>query len=128
MICYLCCVPDLGLMLEAHDTHVIKWWVDTSFAVHLDMRSHTGSGTMSLGKGSAYSTSTHHKLNMKSSTKAKLMAVNDVMPLILWMCYFLEAEDYEVYENKIFQDNQNAMLLEKNGKHSSSCQMHHINI
>ena len=107
--------------------HVIIWWVDVSFAVHPDMKSHTG-GTMSLGKGSAYSTSTCHKINTKSFTKAELMAVNDVMPLILWTQYFLEAQGYEVHENKVYQDNQSTMLLENNGKHSSSHQMHHINI
>ena len=36
----------MPLILEAEDVHVIKWWVDTSFAAHPDMKSHTG-GTMS---------------------------------------------------------------------------------
>ena len=65
---------------------------------------------MSLGKGSAYSTSTCNKINTKSSTKAELVAVNDVMPLILWTQYFLEAQGYEVHENKVFQDNQSTIL------------------
>ena len=120
MIQYLHGAPDLALTLEADDTHMIKWWVDASFAVHPDMRSHT-SGTMSLGKGSAYSTSMCHKINTKSSTEAKHVAVNDVMPLILWTRYFLEAQGYKVHKNKVFQDNQSTMLLEKNGKCSSSC-------
>jgi hypothetical protein len=47
---------DLYLTLEVDDGNVIKWWIDASFAVHPDMRSHTG-GTMSLGKGSVYSLS-----------------------------------------------------------------------
>ena len=57
-LCYLHGVPDLALTLQANDMHIVKWWVNTSFAVHPDMKSHTG-GTMSLGnKGSMYSTST----------------------------------------------------------------------
>jgi hypothetical protein len=80
--------------------------------VHQDMRSHTG-GTMSLGKGSVYSTSTCQKLNTKSSTEAELVGVDDVMPLVLWTCYFLEAQGYEVRENKVFQDNKSAILLER---------------
>ena len=75
---------------------------------------------MSLVKGSAYSTSTWHKINTKSSTKAELVAVNDVMLLILWTWYFLEAQGYVFCKNKVFQDNQSTILLEKNGKHSSS--------
>ena len=50
------------------------------------------------------------------------------MPLILWTQYFLEAQGYEVRENTVFQDNQSAILLEKNGKCSSSRRMRHINI
>ena len=38
------------------------------------------------------------------------------------------AQGYEVHENNVFQGNQSALLLQKNGKHSSSCWMHHINI
>ena len=116
---YLHGALDLALTFEANDTHMIKWWVNASFAIHPDMHSHTG-GTMSLGKGSAYSTSTRHKINTKSSTEAELVAVNNVMPLILWTQYFLEAQGYEVHENTVFQDNQSTILLEKNGKRSSS--------
>ena len=115
---YLCGAPDLALTLKANDTHVIKWWADASFAIHPDMHSHMGR-TMSLGKGSPYSTSTQHKINTKSSTEAELVAINDVMPLILWTQYF-QAQGYEVRENTVFQDNQSTILLEKNGKHSSS--------
>lgn len=46
----------------AGGTLKIKWWVDASFAVHPDMRSHTGA-TMTLGKGSPFSLSTKQKLN-----------------------------------------------------------------
>ena len=112
-------MPDLALTLEVDDLHVIKWWVDASFAIHPDMRNHMG-GTMLLGKGSAYYTSTRHKINTKSSTEAELVAIDDVMPLILWTQYFLEAQGYEVHENTVFQDNQSTILLERNGKRSSS--------
>jgi hypothetical protein len=38
------------LFLAADDQHVIKWYIDASFAVHNDFRSHTG-GAMSHGTG-----------------------------------------------------------------------------
>jgi hypothetical protein len=53
---YLHGSKELYLTLEADDGIDIKWWIDASFAVHPDMRSHTG-GTMLLGKGSVYSLS-----------------------------------------------------------------------
>ena len=70
---------DMPLILEADDTHVVKWWVDASFAIHHDMKSHTG-GAMMMGKGAIYATSTRQKLNTKSSTEGELVGVNDVMP------------------------------------------------
>jgi hypothetical protein len=82
------------------------------------MRSQTG-GTMSLGKGSVYSGSLRQKLNTRSSTEAELVGVDDMMSMILWTQLFLQAQGYEVKTN-LYQDNQSAMLLERNGKRSSS--------
>ena len=48
---YLYCNPGLPLTLEADNLEVMDWHVDASFAVHPDMKGHTG-GTMTLGKGS----------------------------------------------------------------------------
>jgi hypothetical protein len=124
---YLRATPEIVLTLEADDIHVIKWHVDGSFAVHNDMKSHTGA-TVSMGKGSAYATSKKQKLNTKSSTEAELVGVDDVMSQVLWTRYFLEAQGYEVIESKVFQDNQSAILLEKNGRGSSSKRTRHINI
>ena len=96
---------DKILTLEGDAMHLVKWWVDGSFAVHHDMKSHTGA-TMSLGKGSVYSTSVRQKLNTKSSTEAELLVgVDDVMPQVIWTRYFLEAQGYGVRESKIYQDN-----------------------
>jgi hypothetical protein len=53
--------PSLPLILEASDLNLIHWHIDTAFAVHADMKSHTG-GTMSLGKGSIIDTSQKQKL------------------------------------------------------------------
>jgi hypothetical protein len=121
IIKYLRNTPDLALTLEGDDARVVKWWVDASFVVHTDMRSHTG-GTLLLGKGSVYSASMQQKLNTKSSTEVELVGVDYVMPLILWTRYFLDAQGYGVCENKVFQDNHSAILLEKNGCQSSSHQ------
>jgi hypothetical protein len=39
----------MPLTLEADGVNVVKWWVeDASYAIHANMRSHTG-GAMSLG-------------------------------------------------------------------------------
>jgi hypothetical protein len=113
------------LTLEAHDSQVIKWWIDASFVVHQDMWSHTG-GTMLFGKGSVCSTSIRQKLTTKSSTKAELVGVNDVMPQVLWTRQFMEGQGCEIKDNIVCQDNQSAMLLEQNGQRSSSKRTRHL--
>jgi len=54
-----------------------NWWVDSSYAVHPDMRNHSGV-VMSLGKGTAYLTSCKQKINTKRSTEAELFAIDDI--------------------------------------------------
>jgi hypothetical protein len=124
---YLRSTVNMPLTLESENVNIIKWWADASYAVHPDMRSHTGS-TMSLGRGVIYGTSTRQKLNTKSSTEAELVGVNDVMPQVLWTRYFLEAQGFKVSDSIIYQDNQSAILLEKNGRASSSKRTRHVNI
>ncbi len=53
-----------------------RWWVDAAYAVHHDCKGHTGAG-MSLGRGMAMSYSWKHKINMKSSTEAEIVGVDD---------------------------------------------------
>ena len=83
---------------------------------------------MYLGKGVIYGTSTRQKLNSKSSTEAELIGVSDVMSQILWTMYIMAAQGYPLEDNVVYQDNQSAMLLEKNGSGSSSKRTRHINI
>jgi hypothetical protein len=84
---------ELVLTLESDGTGVIQWWIDASFAVHPDMKSHTGI-TMLLGKGSPFSSSISQKLNKKSSTEAKLVGVDDGMPLVIWTRSFMIEQGY----------------------------------
>ena len=42
VICHLHATTDMPLMVEAENLHIVKWWVDTSFVVHPDMKYHTG--------------------------------------------------------------------------------------
>lgn len=110
--------PHLPLTLEADNAHVTEWWVDASFAVHPDMKSHIGA-TMSTGEGSQCSALIQQKLNTKSSTKAELVGVDDAMPMVPWTRHFLEAQGHSVKDTAIHQDNQSAMPLGKNRRASS---------
>jgi hypothetical protein len=116
----------LVLRLSADNLNVIKWWVDASYAVHHDMRSHTG-GTMSMGTGAACSSSTRQKLNTKSSTEAELVGLDDALPQALWTNYSMEAQGCGV-STVLNQDNQSTIKLSENGKASSGKGTRHINI
>jgi hypothetical protein len=48
------------------------------------------------------------------------VAVDDVSNLILWTRLFLDEQGYRVSRNVVHQDNKSAILLETNGKRSSS--------
>jgi hypothetical protein len=50
------------------------------------------------------------------------------MPAICWTRYFMKAQGYGVKDNVLFQGNKSSILLEKNGKASSSKRTKHINI
>ncbi len=124
---YLRSTIDLPLTLGADSSGVLKWYVDASFAVHSSMRGHTGGG-LTMGKGFPIVSSTKQNLNTRSSTESELVGVDDMMPSILWTRYFLKAQGYHVNDNIIFQDNKSTMLLERNGKASSSRRTKHINV
>jgi len=69
VIQYLRGTKDMSLTIERNNSP--RWWVDSSYAVHPDMKSHTGI-FMTIGKGGTYTASCKQKLNTKSSTEAEL--------------------------------------------------------
>jgi hypothetical protein len=123
---YLEKIVELVLRLSADNLDVVKWWVDASYGVHHDMKSHTG-GVMSLGTGAVYSASKKQKINTKSSTEAELVDIDDILPQALWTKYFMEAQGYGT-KAIMAQDNQSTIRLADNGKASSGRGTRHINI
>jgi hypothetical protein len=103
------------------------WYVDASFAVHPNMRSHTGGG-LTMGRGFPIVASWKQQLNTKSSTESKLVGIIYMMPIVLCTCYFLLSQGYGIVENLLLQDNKSSILLEQNGKASSGKRTRHINI
>jgi Reverse transcriptase (RNA-dependent DNA polymerase) len=127
VLLYLKGTLDLHLILGADSLVKMETWVDAAYAVHGDMRSHTG-GVVSFGRGSVISKSIKQKLNTKSSTEAEVVGASDFFPTMIWARMFLESQGYQLVENILHQDNQSAILLERNGKGSSSQKTRHIDI
>ena len=78
--------------------------------------------------GGACVQSRKQKLNTKRSTQAKLVRVDYVLTQVVWTKYFLKDQGYEIHDNVIYQNNQSAIKLENNGRHSSIKQTNHTNI
>ena len=115
------------LTLKVNDLHVVRWYVDASFAVHPDFKSHSG-GVMTMGDGAMMSGSNKQKLNTRSSCEAELIGADDFVTKILWTKLFLEEQGYEIKENILYQDNQSTLKLLVNGKRSSGKQTRALNI
>jgi hypothetical protein len=116
---YLDTTVDMPLVLAADDSGQICWWIDASFMVHEDMKGHTGS-TMSMGKGSIYSTLAKQKLVTRSSMEAEIVGVHDVLLQLVWTGHFLMEQGFHVKETTLYQDNTSSILIEKNGRSSCS--------
>ena len=71
---------------------------------------------------------TKQKLNALSSNESEIVGVQDYMPDVFWTRYFMEAQGYQVMKNIVYQDNNSAIILEKNGKFSIIKHTKHINI
>ena len=82
---YLRSTPKLHLTLECENLTDLCWHIDASYAVHQDLKSHSG-GVFLMGRGAVLSGSTKQKINTKSSTEAELVGVDDFMGV----CYRLD--------------------------------------
>ena len=81
-----------------------------------------------MGQGAITNISAKQKINTRSSTEAKVVAVDDGIGPMLWTCYFLEEQGYDVKDNVLLQDNQSAIKLESNGRASAGKRSRHMNI
>ena len=123
---YLNGTLDLALTLSCEDGLRISAFVDASYAVHDNYRSHTGT-MISLGRGATLTKSSMQKLNTKSSTEAELVALSDSCGHIIWTRDYLIGQGYKMGPVRVLQDNQSAMALVKRG-YSTSEKTRHVNI
>jgi hypothetical protein len=137
VIKYLRLTIFIPLVLGWDGTGKLMWSVDASFAVHKDMRSHTGA-VLTLGQGALMSMSLKQKINTKSSTEAELVGVDDAMNFVEWIQLFVEEQTKSLNDDSILnkigndvviqQDNTSTIQLVNNGKQSSTKRTRHINI
>jgi hypothetical protein len=83
---------------------------------------------MTLGNGAVTTGSTKQKVNIRSSTEAELVGLDDYIAKVMWKRHFLDAQGYKVKDNIIYQDNKSTMQLAENGRPSIGKRSRHLNI
>ena len=111
LVRYLRSTKDLHLVLRYDGLSIAKWHVDAAYAVHPDFRLHAG-GICMLSENSAgiASASMKQKLNVRSSTKAEMVGVDDFLVKILWVHRFMQSQGVSL-KNNLLQDNKSSILL-----------------
>jgi hypothetical protein len=123
---YLNGTKTMGMVLAFDPKMVLVSYVDVSYGVHADAKSHTG-GLLSLGGGTFAAKSTKQKLVAKSSTEGELIGVSDYSGEIIETRNLLIAQGYPMSEATLFQDNMSTIAMIKNGRPNSD-RTRHINI
>ena len=123
---YIRATKEKGIVIEPDKNLSILAYVDASYGVHEDYKSHTGC-VIGIGRGPVYAKSTGQKLNTKSSAEAELVGLSDSVGQVIWTRNFLLEQGYKLGPATVYQDNQSAIALVKNGK-SNSHRTRHIAI
>ena len=126
MLKYVNATQELALTLQPEARINVTSYIDASYGVHPNGRSHTGS-VITLGKGAVHAKSTKQKLVSKSSTESELVALSDEASQVLWTRNFLELQGYSMRPAKIYQDNMSTIALADKGR-STSERTRHINV
>jgi hypothetical protein len=122
---YLNSVKDRGLRLRIGDgTMVVRAYVDASYGVHADHKSHTGCIVKIGDMGASYFKSVKQKIVSKSSTEAELIAASDSANVPLHIACFLRDQGYTIPAVVLYQDNKSAISLLARGYSSSDLTKH----
>jgi hypothetical protein len=123
LVQYIRKTRELGIRLSGEISLSVTAFIDASYAVHWDLKSHTGA-VITLGKGPVYAKSGIQRLNTTSSAESELVALSDSTGQIIWTRHFLEHQGYKVGPATVYEDNQSAIKLAENGRSNSSRTRH----
>ena len=88
---------------------------------------HTG-GVITFGTGILNAKYSKQKMNSRSSNETEVIRNSEYLPWVIWYEYFMAAEGYPITDNVVWQDNEGAEKIAKNGKLSCSSRSRHISI
>ena len=126
ILTYLYGTQDFGIVLRADTPTRVQTYIDASFGVHGDGKSHSGL-FLTTGSGPIMVKSSKQHIVTKSSTESELVALSDFTSDAIACRNFLIAQGELSSPALIFQDNQSTIALVNNGM-SKNDRTRHINV
>jgi hypothetical protein len=121
---YLNGTSNKSLHIGVDEKFGMSAYVDASYSVHPDGKSHTGC-VVSFGKGAIRSSSKKQKIVCKSSTEAELVGVSDELSDLIGIRNFALEQGANLGPFKLYQDNRSAIMMAEKGR-STSHRTRHI--
>jgi Reverse transcriptase (RNA-dependent DNA polymerase) len=117
LVRYIRGTKDSGIILRPGVSGIrVHLYVDASYGVHADRRSHTGSCVVIGDVGAVHCKSSKQQIVTKSSTEAELVGLSDSANQGLFIRNFLTLQGYKMPAVTIFQDNMSCMALVARGR------------
>lgn len=128
LVRYICWSRDTGLVFNPGAIGItVRLFVDASYGVHGDGKSHTGSCVVIGDMGAVHCRSAKQGIVSKSSTEAELIALSDSANQGLHTRMFLVNQGYAMGPVTVYQDNMSCMALIDRGR-SGAEKTRHISI
>ena len=128
LVRYIQATRDSGVVLRPGAGGVtVRLFVDASYGVHSDGRSHTGSCVVIGDVEAVHCRSSKQLIVTKSSTEAELVGLSDSANQGIFIRTFLIQQGYKMEPVTIYQDNQSCMALVERGR-SGAERTRHIQI
>ena len=100
--------------------------IDSSHAVHGDMRGHTG-GISTFGTGVFDQKSSKQRMNTRSSTETEHVGTSEYLPKPIFFELFMEHQGYKP-NITLWKDNESEIRMLNNGKDSCTSNSKHVAI
>ena len=127
LLCYINHTINDTRVFGADNLNHLDTFIDSSHAVHMNMRGHTG-GAMSMGTGIVHGKGSAQKMNSRSSTETELIGNSEYLPYSIWVEHFMEAQGHKIKQHVLWQDNESAEKMAKNGRLSCMGNSRHVAI
>jgi hypothetical protein len=128
LIRYIRGTRHMGMILRPGASGIrVHLFVDASYGVHVDGRSHTGSCVVIGDLGAVHCRSSKQTIVTKSSTEAELVGLSDSANQGLFLRNFLRLQGYSMPVVTVYQDNLSCMALIARGR-SGGERSRHIDI